>query len=111
MGQYVKANDAATRYANLQKFYTDHNHLWVGSGPFYIDQVFPVEGSMVLKAFKGYPDKADKWSQFSTAKVATVSVDGPATVTIGDPATFDVSITFANEPYPMKDISEVSYPG
>jgi peptide/nickel transport system substrate-binding protein len=109
MGQYVKADDAAKRYANLQKFYTDHNHLWVGSGPFYIDQVFPVEGSMVLKAFKGYPDKADKWSQFSTAKVASVSVDGPATVTIGDPATFNVSITFANAPYPMKDISDVSY--
>jgi peptide/nickel transport system substrate-binding protein len=109
MGQYVTADEAAARYANLTAFYDAHKHLWVGSGPFYIDQVFPVEGSMVLKAFADYPDKADKWAGFSTAKVAVATVDGPATVTQGQPATFNVSITFQDAPYPLADLSGVSY--
>lgn len=109
MGQYVTADDAAARYASLEKFYTDHGHLWVGSGPFYVDKVYPVEGSIVLKHFADHPDKADKWANFSTARIAVASVDGPTSVTQGQPATFNVAITFANAPYPMADISEVSY--
>ena len=77
MGQYVTADEAAARYANLAAFYDTHKHMWVGTGLLYIDQVFPVEGSMVLKYFADYPDLAEKWSGFSQAKVSTVVVDGP----------------------------------
>jgi peptide/nickel transport system substrate-binding protein len=109
MGQFVTADEAAARYANLAAFYDTHKHMWVGTGPFFIDQVFPVEGSMVLKYFADYPDLSSKWSGFSQAKVATAVVDGPATVTQGQPATFNVAITYNGEPYPADELAGVSY--
>ena len=37
------------RYANFKKWYEDHGHFWVGTGPYYLDQVFTTEKSLVLK--------------------------------------------------------------
>jgi peptide/nickel transport system substrate-binding protein len=109
LGQYITADEAAARYANLQKFYADHGHLWIGTGPLYIDKVYPTESQMVLKYFADFPDKSDKWANFSTARVAVATIDGPSTVTIGQPATFNVTITFQDAPYPMADLNGVSY--
>jgi hypothetical protein len=39
----------------------------------------------------------------------TMTVDGPTTVTIGQEASFDVTINFEDQPYPSKDIEKVSY--
>ena len=109
LGQYVTADEAAARYANLQKFYADRGHLWVGTGPFYVDAAFPVEGTLVLKRFADYADPLDRWSGFAEPRIAVASVDGPATVTIGEAATFNVTITFNDAPYPQADLNSVSY--
>ncbi|MFO3795708.1 MAG: ABC transporter substrate-binding protein, partial [Anaerolineales bacterium] len=109
LGQYVTANEAKARYANLQKWYDKHSHFWVGTGPFYLDKVFTTEKSVVLKRFEGFPDYADKWLRFGEPKVATVGVDGPAQVKAGEEAKFDVSVTFKGQPYPAGELASVKY--
>jgi peptide/nickel transport system substrate-binding protein len=110
LSQFVKPDEAKTRYANLQKWLTDHGNLWLGTGPYYVDKVFPVEGTITLKYNPDYPDAADRWSQYSgKPKIAAVSVDGPGIVKIGSDATFDISITFEGQPYPSSDLQDVTY--
>ncbi|MEJ5240033.1 MAG: ABC transporter substrate-binding protein [Anaerolineales bacterium] len=109
LGQYVTADEAKARYANLQKWYEAHGHFWVGTGPFYLDKVFTTEKSVVLKRFADFPDTADKWARFGEPKIATVSVDGPAQVKAGESATFDVAVTFKGEPYPANELASVKY--
>ncbi len=61
MGQYVTADQAKAKYAALKAWYEKMGHLWVATGPFYLDQVFPVEKIIVLKRFEQYPFALDKW--------------------------------------------------
>ena len=39
MSKYITADDAKTRDANLQAWYTAHKTYWVGTGPYYLDSV------------------------------------------------------------------------
>jgi peptide/nickel transport system substrate-binding protein len=110
LGAYVTADEAAARYAGLQAWYADHGHFWVGTGPYFLDQVFLVEKSCVLKNYADYPDLADRWDRFATPMIAVVDITAPAgSVTIGDAATFDVAVTFEGEPYPSDTITSVKY--
>jgi peptide/nickel transport system substrate-binding protein len=81
----------------------------VGTGPYYLDQVFTTEKSAVLKNFEDYPDLADRWAQFSEPKRATLVLDGPGQVTSGEEAVFDVTVSFKDEAYLQSDIREVKY--
>lgn len=109
LGQYLTADEVATRYANLQSFYDTYNHFWVGTGPYILAKVFPVEKVATLWNNPDYVDKSDKWAVFSTPKLAEVSLDGPGIVTIGEEVVFDVYITFEGEPYPVDEIGTVKY--
>lgn len=109
LGQYITADEATARYANLQKWYADHNHFWVGTGPYYMDEFNAVEGSVVAKHYEDYPDLADKWDRFGAPMIAVVDVNGPAEVSMSGEATFDAFVTFDGEPYPQADIAKVSY--
>ncbi len=109
LGNYITPEEASARYANLQSFYAEHNHFWVNTGPFVLDQVFPVEGTLTLKRYEGYTDPADKWDRFSTPRIAEVEVDGAGQVQSGTEAVYDIFIDFEGEPYANADISEVKY--
>lgn len=109
LGEYITADEAKARYENLDKFYGEHNHFWVNSGPFVLDQVFPVEQTMTLKRYEAYPDNAAKWSRFGAPKIAQAEVDGLGQVQIGSEAVFDAYITFNGDPYANADLSEVKY--
>jgi peptide/nickel transport system substrate-binding protein len=109
LGQYITKDEAKARYANLQAWYEKYHHFWIGTGPFYMEQFNSVEGSVVAKRNLGFPDPADKWSRFGTPKFAVVDVAGPAQVTAGQEATFDISVTFNGTPYAKADISRVNY--
>lgn len=109
MGQYVTKEEADLRYANLKAWVEAHNHYLVGTGPYYLDQVFLTEKSALLKHFEDFPDLADRWSEFSSPKIATTVLDGPGQVKVGDEATFDATITFNNAPYLLSDIARVKY--
>jgi len=109
LGQYVATEEAEARWANYSDWYQSKGHFWIGNGPYYLDQVYPVEGNAVLKRFAGYPDAADKWSSYAAPKIAEVEVDGPARIDAGSAASYQVGITFEGEPYALADITEVKY--
>ncbi|MFT3892334.1 MAG: ABC transporter substrate-binding protein [Anaerolineales bacterium] len=109
LGQYLTKEEADLRYANLKKWYQDHGHFWVGTGPYYLDKVFTTEKTAVLKNFADFPDLADRWNQFSEPKRATTVLDGPGQVKVGQEASFDVTVDFKDQPYPQSDISQVKY--
>jgi peptide/nickel transport system substrate-binding protein len=109
LGQYITKEEADLRYANLKQWYEDHGHFWVGTGPYYLDQVFTTEKSLVLKSFTDFVDLADRWSQFSDPKRATIALDGPGQVKSGEEAVFDVSVTLNGQPYLQSDISQLKY--
>jgi peptide/nickel transport system substrate-binding protein len=109
LGQYITKEEADLRYANLKSWYEDHGHFWLGTGPYYLDQVFTTEKTAVLKNFADFPDLADRWAEFSEPKRATTVLDGPGQVKAGEEAAFDVTITFKDEPYVLSDISQVKY--
>jgi len=110
LGQYVTKEEAIARYQALKKWYEEHGHLWVAMGPFYLDQVKPVEKVAVLKRFEAFPDPAEKWVRFARPKIATVEVTSPAPVLkLGAPWDFLVNVTFEDQPYPVAEIDFVTY--
>jgi peptide/nickel transport system substrate-binding protein len=109
LGQYITAEEAAARYANMKAWYGEHGHYWVNSGPYMLDKVFSVEKTLTLKTNADYIDLADEWSRFAAPRVAEAEVDGEGRVTIGQEAVFDVFVTFEGEPYASADIAEVKY--
>ena len=110
MSAYVTEDEAKARWENLKAWYDAKGHFWVGTGPFYLDGVFPLEKTVVLKRYEAYPDPADKWLGFGEPKLATVSIEGPARVsTSAGEAVFDVYVTFQDAPYPADEISGVKY--
>ena len=109
MGDFVTAEEAANRYANLEEWYRLRGHFWVGTGPYFLDDVFLVEKTCTLKHNPYYIDPSDKWAGFAEPKLAAVDIDGPGIVAIGEEAVFDVFVTFAGAAYPQNEISEVKY--
>jgi peptide/nickel transport system substrate-binding protein len=107
MSQYVTPEEAAARYANLAAWYADRGHFWVGTGVYTLGKVFLTEKTGSLLRNPDYPDLANRWSTFGEPKVATVELDGPGQVTIGQEAVFDVFVTFKDQPYPADQIKEV----
>jgi len=109
LGQYITAEEAAERYLNVLDWYRIQGHFWIGTGPYYLNKVFPVEKTLTLTRFEDYPDLASRWSIFGEPQLVDIEVDGPGRVTVGEEATFDAFVTFAGEPYPSDDIKEVLY--
>ena len=109
MGQFVTADEAALRYDNTETWYKEQGHFWIGTGPFFLNKVFPIEATLTLSRFEGYPDLADRWGGFGAPLIATVEVDGPGQVTIGEEAKFDVYVSFGEEPYPVDQIATAKY--
>jgi peptide/nickel transport system substrate-binding protein len=109
LGEYITKEEADLRYANFKKWYEEHGHFWVGTGPYYLDKVFTTEKSLVLKNFTDFVDLADRWSEFSEPKIATTVLDGPGQVTAGEEAVFDVTVSLKDKPYLQSDVRRVKY--
>jgi peptide/nickel transport system substrate-binding protein len=109
MSQFITADEAKARYENLAKFYADHSHFWVGTGPYVLDKVFLTEKSLTLKNNPDFPDLANRWEVFGEPKLAEAQIDGAGQIKIGDEATFDVFVTFKGDPYPQAEIKQVKF--
>jgi peptide/nickel transport system substrate-binding protein len=109
LGQYITADEAAARYANLQEWYRRYGHFMVVTGPYFLQKAFPVEGTLILQHNPDYPDMADRWNQFSTAPIPEVLLDGPDRVTIGEEVVYDVYVDLEGEPYKVDEISQAKY--
>ncbi len=109
LGEYITPEEAVARYTNLKQWAADHDSFWVGTGPYYLDKAYLTEKTLTLKHFADYPDLADRWSSFGQPKIATVALDGPAQVTIGQEAEFTVDVMLNEAPYPSEDIKSVKF--
>ena len=109
LGEFLTAEEAVARYEALKAWYGEHGHFKIGTGPYFIDQAFLTEKTATVKQFADYPDLADRWAGWSIPKLATVELDGPGQVKIGEEATFDVFITFNDEPYATDEIKMVKF--
>jgi peptide/nickel transport system substrate-binding protein len=109
LGQFISAEEAEARYRNLDRWHRARGHFWVGTGPFFMERAFPVEGTLILQRNPNYPDPADRWDRFAEPPVPEAEIDGPTRVTIGSEVTFDLFLEFAGEPYPVEDIREVKF--
>lgn len=109
LGQFITADEAKARYQNLTKWFGERGHYWVGTGPFYLEKAFPVEGTVVLKRNADFPDPSDKWARFAEPAIPEITIDGPAQVKAGEAATFDVTVDFDGQPYAMDDVQGVQY--
>ena len=109
LGQYITAEEATARYANLQEWFRRYNHFWVNTGPYFLQKAFPVEGTLIMQYNPLYPDLATRWDRFSTAPIPEVLLDGPDRVTIGEEVVYDVFVDFEGEPYAIDDVDIGSY--
>ena len=109
LGQYVTEEEALARYEALKAWYTEKGHFWVGTGPYYLDTLDVTGKSLVLKHFDEYLDPSDRWDNYAAPKIADVEIEGPGQVTAGETATFDVYVTFDNQPYLNDDVKQVKY--
>jgi peptide/nickel transport system substrate-binding protein len=109
MSGFLTAEEAVAAYTSLDDFFKLNGHFWVNLGPYYVDKIFPVEGTVTLRRYAAYPDPADKWSAFSAPKLSEVAVDGPGRVGIGEEAKFTVSVTYQGAAYPQAEIAGVTY--
>lgn len=111
LSQYISADEVAQRYANLEAWYKDKNHFWLGTGPMYLDRVYPVEKMIVLKRNPHHPDPADKWTMFDAPRIPEIEIvrTGALRVQQGTEVSFDVHITYEGEPYLAENLSEVNY--
>jgi len=109
MSQFVTADEATARWANLGAWYAARNNFWIGNGPFMLYQVYPVEGTVTLQRFSDYPDMSNKWASFGEPKLPVAELDGPGQVAAGEEATFDVFVTYKDQPYPDAEMTGVTY--
>jgi peptide/nickel transport system substrate-binding protein len=111
LGDYISAEEAEARYANLQEWYRRYNHFWIGSGPLFLQRAFPVEGTLILQQNPDYPDSAARWARFTGgAPIPMVTVDGPGEVAIGEEAVFDVFVDLEEDvPYPVDDMDQAKF--
>ncbi|MEM4642938.1 MAG: hypothetical protein QXF36_07205, partial [Candidatus Caldarchaeum sp.] len=110
LGQYVTKDEAVNRYQNLKRWYQSMGHFLVGNGPFYIEKVDPTAKAVVIKAFREFPDTADKWARFTKPIIPEAKFTSvPSAVEQGFPSELKLSVTFGGQPYRTDDIAYVKY--
>jgi peptide/nickel transport system substrate-binding protein len=114
--EYASVENATERYSNLETWYNDKGHFWVASGPFYLDQVDFIAHIAVVKAFRDYQFKADRWAWLTTPPIPESSVELPEVVTgmpgnivPGVNASFTLELSSEGQMYPNDRIDFVKY--
>jgi len=61
LGYYIRPLELEERYENLTSWYEEKGHFYVSCGAFYLEQVYPIQKIIVLKAFADYPEPSDRY--------------------------------------------------
>jgi peptide/nickel transport system substrate-binding protein len=109
LGDYVTTAEIVERYANISRFMSQYGHLYLGTGPYFVQNFDPLASIIVLNRFADYAFDLDRFLVFAEPKLAELSVTGPATVAIGSEAVYSVAIAFKGEAYPANEIKTVGY--
>ncbi|GHE21978.1 ABC transporter substrate-binding protein [Halomonas urumqiensis] len=126
LGPWVDGQAANRRFEALARWHGERGHFWIGNGPFELEAVYPVEGSVVLKHFADFPDPADKWLRFASPMVPELELDGPLVVEVAPPtgqngaaveamggaeglegAEFRLTVTFEGQAYSAEAIDAI----
>jgi peptide/nickel transport system substrate-binding protein len=106
---YISTADADARWTNIQQWYANKGHFWIGTGPFYLNAVDAVETSITLQRNIHFPDPTGKWDDFSTSPIVEMEIEGPEVVNIGSQAVFELTLTAGGIPYLNQDLEKVHY--
>jgi peptide/nickel transport system substrate-binding protein len=109
LGMYITEEEATARWANLTEWFRTKGHFWIGTGPYYLERAFPVEGMIVLKNNTKFVDLSSRYAGLGKPPIAVVDITGPAEVAVGSEAAFDVLVSFDDMPYMNDDIISVNY--
>lgn len=111
LGQFITAEEADQAYSNLAEFARRYGHYYLGTGPYFLQGVFPVEGQAILAQNPNSVDATNRWDRFGPPAIAQIEIDGPGRVTIGEEAAFDVYLDNkgTGEPYAISDVTSVQY--
>jgi len=109
LAPFMEKGEARARYRALGEWFEARGHFWVDDGPFYLHSVHPIERSVILRRYAGFPDPAGKWLRFTDPPVPELDLDGPMLVELDEGARFELRITWQGEPYPRSDIERVKF--
>lgn len=65
LANYITPAEAAARWSRLQTWYASHGHFWIGTGPFFLDDLPSYGTEILLTRFASFPDDAGKWDAFT----------------------------------------------
>lgn len=109
MKDFVTPDEAVACYQNLKNWYNEREHFWVATGPYYLDRAVFAAHQAVVKAWREYPLKADKYAFLAEPPVPVASITVPESVAPGLEARLSVKLTYKEQPYPTDKISFVKY--
>jgi len=75
LGAYVTQAEADARWAALQAWYTARGHFWLGTGPFYVDQVSLDPKALTLAHYAAFPDLAGRWDAFAAGAQPQIAIN------------------------------------
>jgi len=61
LGYYIRPLELEERYGNLTTWYEEKGHFYVSCGAYYLEQVYPIQKIIVLKAFADYSEPFDRY--------------------------------------------------
>jgi peptide/nickel transport system substrate-binding protein len=99
MGMYVNQAEAEARWEALQTWYAARHHFWLGTGPFYLEQLSTDPNSITLNHFDAYPDAAGGWDEFAAPAAPEMVINHP----VGAPGSY-FNITGSGFPHDSQAI-------
>ena len=109
LGAYMDLDEPFERYQNMIAYLEEWGHLWIGLGPYQIEEVDTVAQQIVIRKFPDYRYTNEAFMNFATPKYADISVTGSDIVAAGDAVTFDVNLSYQGEAYPLAEIKSVAW--
>jgi peptide/nickel transport system substrate-binding protein len=110
LSEFVTADEAAERYANLKAWFDAHGHFWSATGPYLLDSVDLNGKTALVVNNPDFPDLSDRWAAFSNPPLAEAVLDGPAQVKVGEETVFNLAVTTQDgDLYPAADVKEVKF--
>lgn len=93
LGEYIDQAELDHRIANLQNWFNEHGHYWIGTGPYFLETTDRTMGTLTLQRFMDHPDPDDRWDDYAEDPIPNVQVFGPGQFVLGGSTIFDIFIT------------------
>jgi len=112
-GYTPTATETATRYQSAINWATQHNHVAISNGPFYLESYDPSVMFAELRAFRDptYPFVRSYWQEeLFLMRLEIRKVDAPTEITVGDSISVDIYPLLKTEfPTPKEELATSGY--